>query len=107
MDTKNIVKKKMESMFFDLQRKMMELERIEQKASVEEVDYLNIAFLMRYIQPCQDGIHSYLQRHYKWDKDEAMERFFASKWYKNFMGEGGIRELRSARNFIKSGYIVG
>ena len=89
INTKHIVKKKMESMFFDLQRKMMELERLEQRASVKEADYLNIAFLMRYIKPCQDGIHSYLQRHYKWDKNEAMKRFFDSKWYKNFMVKGG------------------
>ena len=86
MKPKYVLKRKMVNMFFDLQRKMMELERLEHRN--RESDDLPYPYLIRHIETLQGAIHSYLLRHFKWDVDEAKEVFYKTKWYMNFTNEG-------------------
>ena len=97
MKPKYILKRKMVNMFFDLQRKMMELERMEQRNS--ESDDLPYPYLIRHMQALQSAIESYLLRHFKWDRLEELKGFYTTKWYLNFTNDK-FNVLQSERRFI-------
>jgi hypothetical protein len=78
------VKQKVENLFFDLQRKMMEFERMEMHSTDEEMHRLNYPFIFDNLNTLQRNFGDYLEINFKWNQNKAMEKFYRSRWYQAF-----------------------
>ena len=84
MKTATAVMTKVENLYFDLQRKMMEFERMEMHSTDEEMEKIDYPFLMDKLNALQSRLGEYLEKKWNWDMNKATEKFYRSRWYQTF-----------------------